>query len=390
MAKYQADWKGIDRGRESWLLPDQWMTMLTVLSEHEGASIRDPKNSLYAHLKDLDANTAWISDADPTHNFFRDYQTPWTLTGVLVPTIETKGEVQLTDLGRMLAQGIVSQRAVMIQAMALHEEDLKGEHPYAIIADAFLHLDNQALTLEQIYHCIAISWRPGDGEIVVTPEEDCPKISDATKKRRLRSILTLMSLYNCLNYDNGYWSSGDKQLLQATSFGAKYPSPVSPKRKDSYTPVDERPEHNEVDLEKALSASGAATANNQVSRVLREIAVRRGQSSFRSQLLKLYRESCAVTNWDSRVTLEAAHIVPVSEDGNNDVTNGILLRSDIHTLFDLNCLAIDPKNWKIALSPLVKNTKYSELHGRTINLPASLADYPSKSRLLNHYQDLRH
>ena len=389
MAKYQVEWKGIDRGREGWLLPDQWMGVLTVLSEHEGASIRDPKHALYADLRDLDADTAWISDADPMHNFFRDYQTPWTLTGVLRPTKETKGEIHLTELGRMLAKGIVSQRAVMIQAMAMHKENITGEQPYAIIAEAFLQMEKQTLTLEQVYHCIAVAWRPDDGEIIVLPEGKCPKINDATKKRRLRSILTLMSLYGCLKHDDLYWSVGDEQLLKATSYGEKYPTPISPKTKDGKTLAGEKYQSGEDDLDKALSGSEASQKNNQVSRILREISVRRGQSKFRTQLLSLYGETCSVTNWNSRITLEAAHIVPVSDKGNNDVSNGILLRSDIHTLFDLNCLAIDPMNWKVTLSPLVRDTKYSELEGRRINLPASLADYPSKSRLLEHFKNLR-
>ncbi|MGB0744830.1 MAG: HNH endonuclease, partial [Opitutales bacterium] len=333
--------------------------------------------------------TSWISDADPAHNFFRDYQTPWTLTGVLQPTIETKGEIHLTELGRMLAQGVVSQRAVMIQAMAMHKEDVNGEHPYAIIAAAYLKIGNHGLTLEQIYHCIAAAWRPGDGEIILLPKEKCPKIGDATKKRRLRSILTLMALYGCLSRNDGYWSRGDEQLLQATAYGAKYPLPTSLKKKDVSAPNVMKPQPGEDDLEEVFKNTGVAGTKSPFSKVLREIAVRRGQSAFRSQLLSLYGEVCAVTDWDSRVTLEAAHILPVSDDGSNDITNGILLRSDIHTLFDLNCLAIDPSTWKVKLSSLVRKTKYSELDGKEINLPASLADYPSENRLREHLLNLR-
>jgi len=362
--------------------------MLKVLSEHEGTNIRDPRNSLYTHLRKFDGSTSWISDADPTHNFFRDYQTPWTLTGVLQPTKETKGEIHLTELGRMLVQGAVSQRAVMIQAMAMHKEDFNGEHPYAIIAAAFLNIESQALTLEQIFHCIAAAWRPGDDEIILLPEENCNRINDDTKRRRLRSILTLMSLYGCLKYNDGYWSHGDDQLLKATSFGEGYPAPIIPRVK-AIQALGRESLSREDEIEEVFATIGVAGKKGSVSKVLKEISVRRGQSTFRSQLLSLYSEACAVTDWDSRATLEAAHIVPVSDDGSNDVTNGLLLRSDIHTLFDLNCLSIDPTTWQVALSPLIEKTKYSELNGRVINLPASLADYPNETRLREHLHNLR-
>lgn len=389
MAEHQVDWKGIDRGREYWLQPDHWMEVLKVLSENEGESIRDPKNALYAKLYDLERETSWISQADPSHNFFRDYQTAWTLTGVLRPTIETKGKILLTELGRMLANGIVSQRAVMIQAMALHQEEPSGDCSYAILAQAFLQIGIQTLNLEQVYHSIAVAWRPGDGQIEVIPESKCSKIPDVTKRRRLRSILSLMSLYGCLKNEGTYWSQGDNQLLEAVSQGPKFPIPIW--RDEGHKLINglEVSSGVDEDVEKALASVKCSKGNTYVRRVLREIAARRGQGAFRKQLLQLYCQRCAVTQWDSQATLEAAHIVPVADDGTNDVTNGILLRSDVHTLFDLNCLAIDPECWQTVLSPSIQNTKYADLHGRKVILPASLADYPNRNKLYHHMQHLR-
>lgn len=40
--------------------------------------------------------------------------------------------------------------------------------------------------------------------------------------------------------------------------------------------------------------------------------------------------------------LEAAHIVPVAEQGSDDPSNGILLRADLHRLFDNGLMAINP------------------------------------------------
>lgn len=386
MSKYTENWKGFDRGREAWLQPHNWISMLNVLSKNIGEHIRDPNNQLYSDLLELDNNTSWISNHDPTHNFFRDYQTPWTLTGVLKPTKDTKGIIELTDLGKLLADKRVSQRAVMIQAMATYTEE-GGDQSFAVIASAFLETNNR-ITLKQIFHSIVSAWRPGDNDLVIIDDNQCPEISDATTRRRLRSILNTMTLYDVLKHEANHWYQGDSQLLESVATGQNYPFPESNLIHSTHKARNSPKLSIDSEIEEIIQSSSSENTANP-NRVLREIAARRGQSKFRNQLLGLYGSTCAVTNWDSELTLEAAHIVPVAMDGTNDVSNGILLRSDIHTLFDFNCLAINPESWEVCLSPLIKGTKYSELEGSSVNLPASLADYPNRVKLRQHLDSLR-
>jgi putative restriction endonuclease len=68
---------------------------------------------------------------------------------------------------------------------------------------------------------------------------------------------------------------------------------------------------------------------------LRCIAARRGQAAFRAALIDAYGGRCSITGCDAVEALEAAHISPYKGDHTNDVTNGLLLRADLHTLFDL-------------------------------------------------------
>ncbi|MEO2018753.1 MAG: HNH endonuclease signature motif containing protein [Fuerstiella sp.] len=56
----------------------------------------------------------------------------------------------------------------------------------------------------------------------------------------------------------------------------------------------------------------------------------------------------------SIAVLEAAHIRPYRRPEDNDVQNGLLLRADIHTLFDLNLLGIEPGTWQIHIHPRIK------------------------------------
>ena len=71
------------------------------------------------------------------------------------------------------------------------------------------------------------------------------------------------------------------------------------------------------------------------TRAHREITVRRGQKKFRKALFAAYRNRCAVTGSSVYFVLEAAHIDRYFGDHSNHVTNGLLLRADLHTLFDL-------------------------------------------------------
>jgi putative restriction endonuclease len=73
----------------------------------------------------------------------------------------------------------------------------------------------------------------------------------------------------------------------------------------------------------------------------RAIAERQGQQHFRDELIKAYDSSCCVTGCDAVPALEAAHIAPYRGEHTNEVWNGLLLRADIHTLFDLFALTVD-------------------------------------------------
>jgi predicted restriction endonuclease len=67
-------------------------------------------------------------------------------------------------------------------------------------------------------------------------------------------------------------------------------------------------------------------------RTFAAIVRRRGQSRFRRSLLRAYTGQCAVTACDAQETLEAAHILPYRGQRTNHVTNGLLLRADLHSL----------------------------------------------------------
>ena len=122
-------------------------------------------------------------------------------------------------------------------------------------------------------------------------------------------------------------------------------------------------------------------SNNDQRRVLREIAQRQGQIPFRKALIKAYSSRCAVTGCDAIFALEAAHISPYSGPLSNEVSNGLLLRADIHTLFDLHLVGINPDDYTVFINDVLKDTVYYSLHGAAILLPKESVDHPNKIAL---------
>lgn len=119
------------------------------------------------------------------------------------------------------------------------------------------------------------------------------------------------------------------------------------------------------------------TANEERARTLRTVVDRRGQPEFRARLIDAYGGRCAVTGCDAVAALEAAHIVPCSEHGSDDVTNGLLLRADIHTLFDLDLIGIEPETRAVRLGEQLRGTSYADLEGRSLALPVAPGEQPS-------------
>lgn len=116
-------------------------------------------------------------------------------------------------------------------------------------------------------------------------------------------------------------------------------------------------------LAEAAHAFSPTNAEDQRRRVVASIVRRRGQPAFRKALLAAYDSRCSVTGCDLVEVLEAAHVYPYKNEATNSVTNGLLLRGDVHTLFDLHLIAIDPDNLRVMTSPLLRGSEYASLTG---------------------------
>lgn len=121
-------------------------------------------------------------------------------------------------------------------------------------------------------------------------------------------------------------------------------------------------------------------------RQIAEVVRRRGQSKFRAGLLAAYKGKCAITSCDASEALEAAHISPYRGAPSDHPQNGILLRADLHSLFDLGLLAIDPLTLEVKLAAALLATSYVDLNGRIISTPDDPNLAPSAEALTRHLE----
>lgn len=115
--------------------------------------------------------------------------------------------------------------------------------------------------------------------------------------------------------------------------------------------------------------------------VLRSIRERRGQAAFRSALLQKFKGRCAITGCGFAEVLEAAHIWPYRGTRDNHPENGLLLRGDIHTLYDLDLIAIDPATQCIVIASTLPGVEpYAALSGHELCMPATVHLSPDALR----------
>jgi putative restriction endonuclease len=112
---------------------------------------------------------------------------------------------------------------------------------------------------------------------------------------------------------------------------------------------------------------------------------RRGQPAFRQSLLHAYGRTCAITGCTAEPVLEAAHLLPYRGPASNTVSNGLLLRADIHGLLALGLLAIDPHTRLVAVSAQLVGTEYATLAGRRLAEPVCATQRPAQTALESHW-----
>ena len=120
--------------------------------------------------------------------------------------------------------------------------------------------------------------------------------------------------------------------------------------------------------------------------------VRYGQSSFRMSLTDAYDKRCVISGESTLPALEAAHIKPYKDSGPHFISNGLLLRSDMHRLFDLGYITLT-NQMKIEVSKRINENygngkEYFQHHGKKLILPHHITEKPNKEYIDWHNQNV--
>jgi putative restriction endonuclease len=124
----------------------------------------------------------------------------------------------------------------------------------------------------------------------------------------------------------------------------------------------------------------------------RLVAPRLGQGTFRVSVTDAYDRACAITSEHSLPALEAAHIRSYAREGPHEVANGILLRADLHRLFDKGYITVTSE-YRLEVSNRLKadysnGRSYYPLNGHPVRLPAVAKDRPAAEFLAWHNENI--
>ncbi len=188
-------------------------------------------------------------------------------------------------------------------------------------------------------------------------------------------VLAQVSVKQGPNWAPRYTSAEDEAVV-AAYFGSPVPSesPMEGRVKDMLTDAGVDPA--EIDLR--------GLTEDQRELVEKFVHLRKGQQDFRKKLLKAYDGTCAVSGTSVERTLDAAHISDYKGLQTQLVPNGLLLRTDLHRLFDDKQITVAADDYRLRVHPGLLDTPYGEFEGQPINLPSAPGDRPNRDLLAAH------
>ncbi len=110
------------------------------------------------------------------------------------------------------------------------------------------------------------------------------------------------------------------------------------------------------------------------------------QDQFRTSLLAAYGGRCAVSGNDVPEVLQAAHIEPYRGRISQRAANGILLRSDLHLLYDAHLMTVEPDTHRIHISSELAHSEYLRLAGTQMAIPRDRKARPNEDLLAHHFE----
>lgn len=382
---------------ESLLIAPVYLGVLRALRKHEGS--RYSSVGLYKELQRVqlelqhvlqDAKSKINLARTPDRNLFRNSGQYWRGTGLLS---DTRGVIQLTDLGVKVAEGQFTQdefAALMIRNTVLPNPQTytQGE------LDSWQRAGLRIKPFELLLSIMSIlGKRFGKNQAYITPNEliliviplagaksSDEEIAVSLDKWR-KNELDVSAWPNCAPEDND-GRLAREFLLFLSNFGVCTVSKCARSQYDWAFVLDDISfDSSEIFTEKSFFEDAKLVATEEDAsktsivpeiierrRVAAQVLARTGQSRFRKKILEASAGACLLTGESTLDVLEAGHIIPVEHGGTDVVGNGLCLRIDIHRLFDAGKIRIKPNGDVVLNDQIATAVSYSGLPA-SVELP---------------------
>lgn len=315
--------------------PAVFLGVLRAMRECEGE--RKSSQELYQALRRVEADigdrvsTVSLARSGP-RNLIRNSGQYWQATGVLV---KKHGIIELSDFGRRVADGEIARREYGLQVVG------SLRLPNRRIAGNWSDWDEAGLVIRPLSLILSIlaelrGLANADNRLSVD-ELTRIVIPLAGSKASVATHCEAIRMHRAGRLDLSQWpncvpESNDKRMAREFLLFLEHHGFVE-SAQHGFSLVD----HDlRLDLGSApplgTAAAGDLFATRQVHLV--KTLARTGQPRFRRQVLERHGAQCLLTGERIPDVLEAAHIIPVKYNGSDDASNGLCLRSDVHTLFD--------------------------------------------------------
>lgn len=187
------------------------------------------------------------------------------------------------------------------------------------------------------------------------------------------------------------WIPSQQFLKPSTQVGKGYDSETGTGR-ELWDAIMERISASALESILPESAMAAAIRSNGFGKP-QIVLPRLGQGLFKIIVIDAYARRCVISGERTLPVLDAAHIKPYSVTHRHEISNGLLLRSDLHRLFDKGYLTIDPKDRVVLVSPRIKaefenGRDYYALQGQHIREPIDTMFRPSTENLEFHVHNV--
>ena len=160
----------------------------------------------------------------------------------------------------------------------------------------------------------------------------------------------------------------DRETLRNLCFQPKSQHSIRPFDWDSFLRISDQFERYNLQLASEQNTDDGLEEGHRPI----QTRIRVGQANFRSILLKKFGSNCALSGSSPVQTLDAAHLYSYANHGKHYDGGGLLLRRDLHRLFDLGLLAIDPENLEIDVTRQIRDfPQYGILHGTPLKVGVS-------------------